>query len=89
MKQPNIAMNVQTQRKITNELITMEWITLISIFALVSVGTKLNGIYLGKTIQTYCKKDIHPLIVPNTNPSVYQQPLGILKGMIPNLKALI
>ena len=43
MKKPNIAMNLQSQRNITFELIILEWITLIFLLGIHFFGTKMRG----------------------------------------------
>ena len=43
MKKPDIAMSHQKQRKITNELFFLEWITLIFLLGLHLYGTKIRG----------------------------------------------
>jgi hypothetical protein len=43
MKRPNIAMNVRSQRRITYELVFLEWITLILLLSIFEVGKKLRG----------------------------------------------
>ena len=43
MKKPNIAMNVRSQRRITYELVFLEWITLILLFVMFGFGKKLRG----------------------------------------------
>ena len=43
MKKPNIAMNLQSQREITNGLTVLEWLTLLFIHGIHLFGTSLNG----------------------------------------------
>ena len=47
MKKPNIALNVQKQRKIINRLIVLELMTLIVFHGLYTCGTKMRGTSLG------------------------------------------
>ena len=47
MKKPNIALNIQKQRKIINELIVLELMTLIVFHGLYTFGTKMRGTSLG------------------------------------------
>ena len=47
MKKSAIAMSVQTQQKIVNELIILEWIILALLTATAIVGSKLKGEFLG------------------------------------------
>ena len=49
MKKPAIAMSVQTQQKIVNELIILEWIVLALLTSTTIVGSKLKGEFLGIT----------------------------------------
>ena len=39
----SIAMNVKRQRRITYELVVLEWVTLFLLFAIFGVGKKLRG----------------------------------------------
>ena len=43
MKRPNIAMNVSSQRRITNELIVLEWLVFILLFMMFVFGTKMRA----------------------------------------------
>ena len=47
MKKSAIAMSVQTQQKIVNELIILEWIILALLTATAILGSKLKGEFLG------------------------------------------
>ena len=43
MNSPNIAMNVKRQRRITYELVVLEWATLFLLFAIFGIGKRLRG----------------------------------------------
>ena len=43
MRRPDIAMSVKSQRRITNELVVLEWLTLGILFVMLNVGINLKG----------------------------------------------